>query len=290
MINEFQFPTESGILLSGAWRAPENPIGVVQIVHGAKEHKERYFEFMGWLEGLGLASVITDNRGHGASVSERYPLGYMDGWEPIVSDQAELTGRIRERWDGLPVYMFGHSFGSLIARCYIEKHDYMIDKLVLSGTVGYRPESRIAIALAEVIMLFRGKKGKSPLLIELGDNDKVDWVSHDAQVMARYRADPLCCGYKYMNNATATIWRADRELARVRHFACQAPELPILSIAGAEDPVTRGPRGLERSEMLLRKAGYRNVKFVTFPGMRHEIINCEGREPVLAEIRQFLLG
>ena len=290
MIHEFQFPTEPGVTLAGAWCGHEDPLGVVQIVHGAKEHKERYYEFMGWVEGLGCASVIADSRGHGASVSERYPLGYMDGWKPLVSDQAALTEYIHDRWPRKPVCMFGHSFGSLIARCYLEKHDYMINKMILSGTVGYRMESRIAIALAEIIMLFSGKHGRNPLLIALGDNDKVDWVSHDPDVMARYRADPLCCGYKYTNNAIATIWKADRELAKSRHFSCQHPDIPILSISGAEDPVTRGERGLERSETLLRVAGYKDMRFVTFPNMRHEIINCRNRELVMAEIEGFLMS
>ncbi len=288
MICEFRFSTDNNITLAGARSDISSPKAVVQIIHGAKEHKERYYEFMDWLAGIGFASVITDNRGHGSSITEEYSLGYMDGWETIVSDQALLTDFIRKEWTDTPVYLFGHSFGSLLARCYLEKHDYMIDKLILSGTVGYRPESRIAIALADIIMLFNGKKGRCPLLIKLGDNDQVEWVSHDPDVMAAYKADPLCCGYKYTNNAIATIWRADRELSRIRRFKCQSPALPILSISGEEDPVTRGSRGLIRSENLLRRAGYTDIKFVSFPGLRHEIINCRGREPVLSEIRRFL--
>ena len=289
MIREFRFPAGPDVTLAGAECAVESPRAVVQIVHGAKEHKERYYQFMGWLEGLGFASVILDNRGHGASVSEKYPLGYMDGWRPLVEDQVRSTERIRSLWPGTSVYMFGHSFGSLIARCYLQQHDYMIDKLILSGTVGFRPEGYVGIALADIIMLFKGKGGRSRLLIELGDNDKVDWVSHDAQVMEQYRADPLCCGYKYTNNAIATIWKADVELAKVRHFRCQAPQLPILSISGEEDPVTRGSKGLARSERFLREAGYRDLEFVTFPGLRHELINCAGREPVMDKIKEFLL-
>ncbi len=290
MVQEFQFQTNSRITLAGARSLVSSPKAVVQIIHGAKEHKERYYEFMEWLADIGFASVITDNRGHGASISDEYPLGYMDSWESIVSDQALLTDYIRGEWPDTPVYLFGHSFGSLLARCYLEKYDYMIDKLVLSGTVGYRPESRIAIALADIIMLFNGRKGRCPLLIKLGDNDHVEWVSHDPDVMAAYKADDLCCGYKYTNNAIATIWRADRELSKIRHFKCQSPTLPILSISGEDDPVTRGQRGLARSENLLRRAGYSNIRFVSFPGLRHEIINCRDRKPVLSEIQRFLLG
>lgn len=46
----------------------EGARGVVQLVHGMCEHKERYAGFMEFLAGKGFASVIHDHRGHGESV------------------------------------------------------------------------------------------------------------------------------------------------------------------------------------------------------------------------------
>ena len=53
------------------------PKGIVQIVHGMCEHKERYIPFMEFLAANGFASVIHDHRGHGESVRSAEDLGYF---------------------------------------------------------------------------------------------------------------------------------------------------------------------------------------------------------------------
>ena len=40
--------------------------GVVQLVHGMAEYKERYLPLMEYLADRGIACVIHDHRGHGA--------------------------------------------------------------------------------------------------------------------------------------------------------------------------------------------------------------------------------
>lgn len=51
--------------------------GIVQILHGMSEHKERYLPFMEFLAECGYASIIHDHRGHGESVVD-LPLQWMD--------------------------------------------------------------------------------------------------------------------------------------------------------------------------------------------------------------------
>ena len=46
----------------------EEPKGIVQIVHGMAEHKERYEPFMEMLCKQGYISIIHDHRGHGKSI------------------------------------------------------------------------------------------------------------------------------------------------------------------------------------------------------------------------------
>lgn len=60
-----------------------NPRGIVQLVHGMCEHKERYYPFMEFLSENGYVCVIHDHRGHGGSVKCADDLGYMyeGGWD-----------------------------------------------------------------------------------------------------------------------------------------------------------------------------------------------------------------
>lgn len=57
--------------------AGKYPAGIVQLVHGMCEHKERYMPFMEYLASNGFASVIHDHRGHGESVRSDDDLGYF---------------------------------------------------------------------------------------------------------------------------------------------------------------------------------------------------------------------
>ena len=64
------------------------PKGIVQIVHGMCEHKERYIPFMEYLSDAGYICIIHDHRGHGESVISEEDLGYMykGGWQALVED------------------------------------------------------------------------------------------------------------------------------------------------------------------------------------------------------------
>ena len=51
--------------------------GILQLVHGMSEHKERYEPFMEYMAAEGYLTVIHDHRGHGASIRQKEDLGYM---------------------------------------------------------------------------------------------------------------------------------------------------------------------------------------------------------------------
>lgn len=44
---------------------PEKAEGIVQLIHGMAEHKERYLHFMEFLAAHGYICIIHDHRGHG---------------------------------------------------------------------------------------------------------------------------------------------------------------------------------------------------------------------------------
>ena len=100
----------------------ENPKGIVQISHGMAENKERYIPFMKFLAKHGYTTVIHDHRGHGKSVRKQEDLGYFyNGKEKaIVEDLHQITLWIKEEYPNLPVYLLGHSMGTLVARNYIK--------------------------------------------------------------------------------------------------------------------------------------------------------------------------
>ncbi|WP_047985491.1 alpha/beta hydrolase [Ornithinibacillus californiensis] len=263
---------------------------LVQIIHGANEHKERYYDFIEFLTANGLTVIISDTRGHGASISEQYPLGYMNGVDEIIDDQLRITKYIKRRFPNKDLYLFGHSLGSLLARIYIQEHDDEVKKLVLSGTPNYVPGVTFAYLIGKVITLFSGKHGYSKLIQNMGGNSQDDsWLSANQENIKNYRKDPLC-NYAYQNNATVTVFQADRAMHSYHKYKCKNPDLAILSIVGAGDPITGGEKGLKDSFDSLRKEGYRNITSKVYSGMKHEVLNEVEKQIVYRDVLEFLIG
>lgn len=286
-MEQITIKASDGLLLAVAVFDVENAKAAVQIIHGLKEHKERYFPLIRFLNDHGYAVIISDNRGHGESVSDAWPLGYMEGIDGIIADQILVTEYMKKRYPDLPFYLFGHSFGSMVARVYLQENDDQIDKLLLSGTVNYIPIARFGNLVGNVLSMFSGKRGYNRWMIQIGDNGENDWVVKNPEALRAYREDPLCTGYKYMNRAIMTIWEADAELKRFAKYECKNPTLPVFSISGVEDPVTGGTRGLADTIQTLKKIGYQNVESKVYDGMKHEVINEEGKEQVYQDILAF---
>lgn len=262
---------------------------VVQIIHGILEHRQRYLHFAEFLAKNGFAVVLSDNRGHGDSTDSEFPLGHMSELERMIQDQYEITRFIKKRFAEKPVYLYGHSFGSLLARNYLQKHDNEIEKLLLTGTVQYEKQAPLGCLIAKIANTFAGERSFSWILKKLsnfGDEDK-SWLTNDADQLEKiYNDARMIPGYD--NRGVATIWEADRELKQIAHFNCQNPELPILSITGAEDcDITGGEKGLLDTENTLRAIGYRNIDMLDLPRMKHEVLNEVENELVYQLIVDF---
>lgn len=283
--------------LSACLCIPESPVrGVVQLVHGMAEHKERYQPVMEALAQAGYAAFLHDHRGHGASVASAEDLGFMgdETGTALVEDVYQLTCWLRERFPGVPVTLFGHSMGSLVVRQYLRRHDDAIDRLIVCGAVCSNPAVGVGISLAKLIGAVKGMKHHPALIHQMafGANNKQfpgaaspnAWLSTDAAQVAKYDADPLC-GFMFTCNGFLNLFRLIQGAFAVEGWQMTKPELPILFIAGSDDPVIGGEAKWQQSMQHLRERGYTHVQGKLYAGMRHEILN----EPCANEVIQDML-
>ncbi len=292
--NEFFVKSFDGFGLAVKRFEAEAPRAAVQVVHGMCEHKERYDFFAGRLAENGYTVITSDLRGHGKSLGEDGLLGYFgkrDGAETLVRDQAAVNAFIKENDPQLPVYVFAHSMGSLIARSYIQKYDSTIKKLILSGAPCYRAGVGFACALTKAISHFSGETGCNRLVKSFapgGGRGEIpnEWLSYNKRNVEAYNNDAMC-GFSFTNAGYLTLYELDRRLHRYGSYALGNPALDILFLAGADDPVTGGAKGLKDSADSLRKAGYRTVAVKTYRHMRHEILNEDERDLVIGDALAF---
>lgn len=271
------------------------PSGIVQISHGMSEHKERYEPFMEFLAQNGLASVIHDHRGHGASVRELSDLGYFytEKTEALVEDLYAVTKWAKKRWPNVPLTLFSHSMGTLVARCYLKSHDDELDRLILCGPPTENSAVGAAIGMTKVAKAFGGDRRPNNMLngLALGEANKrfgepFAWLSTDPAEVEKYRKDPLC-GFVFTNNGFLNLFLLMKEAFDPNGWGMRHRDLPILLIAGADDPIIRSEKDFRDLEHFLSLRGYADLSSKLYPAMRHELLNEKDRNTVYLETLLF---
>ncbi len=275
-----------------------NAKGVVQIVHGMCEYKERYEGFIDYLTQNGYIVFAHDHRGHGGSVTANENLGYFGDkkGEAIVDDAALVTDEIRRLYSGLSVTLFGHSMGSLVVRAYIQKYEEKIDKLIVCGSPSKNSLAGFGLMLNGVISAFRGKKYRSRLMANAstgGGDDKFPgegknaWLTRDKTVVEKYNADEKCI-FVFSCNGFSNLLHLVKNAYKKKKYPAKHSDLPIFFMAGADDPVIGSEKKWLAAQQFLRDVGYKNVTGKSYPKMRHEILNELGKEEVYADALAFI--
>lgn len=272
--------------------------GVIQIVHGMQEHKERYLRFMQFLSQRGYACVAADHRGHGKSVHQPEDLGYFyDGnAEMIVDDLDAVSAHLRLEYPHLPFFMIAHSMGTLVARKYIKTRDTGLAGLILSGPVWENPAAKPGRRLVDLLIRIRGDRCISPSIAKMieGSFDKNiegtqknRWLSTDEKIVDEFNSDPLC-GNPFTLNGYRNLLLLIEDVYSDEGWQIKNPRLPILFAAGEEDPVIGSPDEFAKQADSLKQKGYAHVAKKLYPHMRHEILNEVQRTHVYEDFYNFI--
>ena len=303
MRTDFFFKSGSGARLHGCRWTPDSQVrAVLQIVHGIAEYVERYDGFANFLNRQGILVVAEDHMGHGKSISQECPQGYFaGGWQTAVDDTYRLTRDTMAEFRDVPFILFGHSMGSFMARTILAKYpDSGITAAVICGT-GWQPAPVLAAGKAACALLCRakGERAPSPLLQAMAFgtyNRKVehprtpyDWLSRDNSVVNAYKADPLC-GFTPTAGLMRDMMEGIAYIQREENLARMGKALPVLFIAGGDDPVGSYGAGVRTAAEAFRKAGMERVDVRIYPLCRHELLNEINREEIMDDVSRWIDG
>ncbi len=255
------------ILRTLHWPPTGEPWAVVLVVHGLGEHGGRYETVAEAMTGAGIDTWAYDHRGNGGSGG---PRNWVERWSILHDDLQARLEATRAAAPGLPVVMYGHSMGGLIATGYVlsGKDRPLPDLLVLSapGLESTLPQWKktLAATLSGILPRMKIVNG----LPEGG-------LSRDPEVSRKADADPLCS-----NSSTVRFGHeAFSEQARLRVLlpTIDAMPVPTYVLHGAADPIVPAAS----TEALGRKKG---VTRRLHEGLRHECHHEPEHEAVLAEV------
>lgn len=301
MRTDFYYDSCGAGKIHGCRWTPEGQItAVVQIVHGIAEYVERYDAFAEYLNSQGILVVAEDHMGHGKSIDHGGTKGFFDGgWSAAVEDSCRLIRNTRNEFPGVPFILFGHSMGSFMARTILCKHpDMGLAGAVICGT-GWMPDAVIGAgkAAAGLICKIIGERTPSDRLQNMifgGYNKKIehprtssDWLSRYNAVVDAYEADPMCgftvcCGLLRDMMSGMAYNQKPENLARMKK------DLPVLFIAGGEDPVGDYGKSVLQAADKFRECGMQDVTHKIYPLCRHEILNEINRQEVFGDIHGWI--
>ena len=274
---------------------------VVQINHGLAEHAARYGRFADFLAERGFHSYAHDHRGHGFTTAPDAPpgrFGTPGGRDKVIADVTAIHDLIHAERPGLPVILFGHSMGGLIALNHLLCRPEGIHAAAIwnaNFSAGLAGRAAQAILAWEKFRL--GSDVPSRLLPRLtfqawgrqvpGHTAPFDWLSRDADEVQKYVEDPLC-GW----DASVSLWQDVFGLtfygAEDGNFSSAPRSLPIHLVGGEKDPATDGGRAVTHLAGRLRRMGFSNIDSTIYADTRHESLNELNRDVIMADFAEWL--
>lgn len=277
---------------------PERVDGVVQLVHGMCEHKERYIPFARFLADNGYAVVIHDHRGHGASVADASHLGYFGpaGYSAMIDDARQVGEMMRLRHVGKRFILLGHSMGSMVVRSFVKRDDTRVDGLIVCGSPSYNSAVSFGASLSQSYARCRGElyRPKSIQKMSFGSFNKKfkhesspnSWICSDTAVVRAYDADPLC-NFQFTANGFYNLFSLMKYTYSEKDWRTDHTSMPILFISGADDPCIVSPKKFQQAQQTMKNVGYYNVSSILYPNMRHEILNEIDKQKVWSDVLRF---
>lgn len=301
MRSEFYFDSHgAGRIHCCRWMPEGEPKAVVQLVHGIAEFILRYDGFANYLTSQGFLVVGEDHMGHGKSAEEGSVKGYFHGgWFAAVEDTYELMRRTMAEFPGVPYVLFGHSMGSFMARTILAKYpDSGISAAVICGT-GWQPKLAlpVLVKMVEAVCKVTGEQKPSHLLQSMafgGYNKRIehprtscDWLTRDRIIVDEAEAYTLGV-FTPSSGLMRDMMKGIHYIEQTENLNRMKKDLPVLFIAGGDDPVGNYGKGVHQAVEAFRKAGMERVSEKIYPLCRHEILNEINKAEIFEDVAKFI--
>jgi lysophospholipase len=255
-----------------AWPAAR-PRAAVFLSHGLGEHAGRYAGLARDFTRRGISLYAVDHRGHGRSGG---PRAYVPRFDRFVADLEDFRRRADREAGGVPLFLYGHSLGGLIALRWLQTHAHVpLAGAVLSAPLlGVKVKApRWKLALAAPL---------SKLLPALPMKNEIDpaELTHDAAYVRSYREDPLVS-----NRITPRLFTEMLAAMAGAHAEGGRISVPLLFLVPGADTI------VDEDATLRFAAGLRgDVTVRRYPGFRHESHNEVERDRPLGDVFEWMEG
>ncbi|MGO9933657.1 MAG: lysophospholipase [Steroidobacteraceae bacterium] len=259
-VNASSFKTLPGTRFPGYEVTPQGAKAGLVIVHGIAEYANRYRHAADALGQQRIACFVYDQQGHGESPGTRT---HVAAFTEFAGDLESVGMKLRERFPALPLFVWGHSMGSVVVTlAAIDGLSWAAGIITtgcalhalpkLDGLAGWAV--RMAAALAPRFRIGLGVDGKK--------------LSQVEEVQRQHMSDPLVprtASLQLLHGFALACRRCNANLSRITK--------PWLAVHGEADAVCP-PEG---SRALIGGLGSTDKQLVIYPKLLHEVHNEDDR-------------
>lgn len=237
-----------------AWRPQGRPRAQIVLLHGLGSHGQRLAPLAEALCAAGYAVAGCDLRGFGRSEGQR---GHTPSLQVWFDDIAGFLAQLRRRDPALPMVLYGHSMGAVLALAFT-----VARRPDLVGVIAASPALRSRVAEQRFKLLLVRVLGRLWPTLALNSGLDRSQLSRDPSVQASVEADPLCHGTVTTGWGLAML----QAIALAQQSACRFP-VPLLLLHGTQDAIAY-PSG---SEAFAATAPADLVTLKLWQGLGHEL-------------------
>lgn len=245
------------------WQPQQSPRAAVVLVHGLGEHSSRYQHVAEYLTGAGYALLALDLPGHGKTTGAR---GYTSFAE-MTGEVTALLAEARQRYPGLPLFIYGHSMGGALTLHMVLRTQPAIAGAIVTGP-GLQAGEPVP---AGKVVLSRVMSVLYPALAVANGLDTNN-LSSDPQVVEAYLQDPLV-------HTRISVLLGQDILTKGKWIQAHAPEwrVPLLLMQGLDDHIVSQAAVTE----FLKGVPAEYLTYRPWQGLRHELHNEPQQKEVL---------
>lgn len=268
MGEEYRFiMTDQGVKVYYREALPAEPKAIVIVCHGYGEHSGFYVHVMDFLASHGYGVYALDHRGHGRSEEER---GHLEKFEYFLEDLDAFVEKINARYGPLPLFMFGHSMGGLIAFAYGILHPEKLWGQVFTGPAVGMPTGTgwIPSWIFKLIKKYLNRYKVYPVLSKR--------ATRNMDLRKKSGGDPLVLRYATAGFFYEFIYRGIR-------FAQENAvnyRLPCLFLHGTADRIIP----YSSSSKIFARISSQDKELKLYEGLYHELVQEPERDEVIGDI------
>jgi alpha-beta hydrolase superfamily lysophospholipase len=252
---EWKWKTQDGLeLYARAWTPDSVARGLVCVVHGLGEHIGRYQADAEALTQAGYILVGFDQRGFGQSEGRK---GHTPSLDAYFDDIGRFLEAIRQRYPGLPTFLYGQSMGAILVMAYTPLH-----RPPVAGVIATSPGLKSSIEAQKSKVILVKLLGSVLPTLTLRSGIDAQMLSRDPRVADAFVNDPLV-----HTDITAGWGKALLQAIALAYK--QAPDFPVplLLMHGSEDQIAY-PEG---SRLIAGSIPKEIITFQDWEGFKHEL-------------------